>query len=125
VGEPSARRIAAWLAVLQVGLLSASLIGPAVGPIPIAKAMALGNTAVQFDGTNDHITFGTAPTLGASTFTLEAWFKWTGGGVTTSTGALTTVIPLVTKGRGEADGSNVDLNYFLGIQGGKLATDYE
>ena len=35
------------------------------------------------------------------------------------------MIPLVTKGRGEADGSNVDLNYFLGIQGGKLAADYE
>ncbi len=84
-----------------------------------------GNAALQFDGTNDHVTFGTAPALGASTFTLETWFKWTGGGATTSTGALTTVIPLVTKGRGEADNSNVDLNYFLGLQGGKLATDYE
>ena len=127
MGEPSARRIAAWLAVLQVSLLTASIIGPAVGPfaIPIEKAQAAGNTALQFDGTNDHVTFGAAPALGASTFTVEAWFKWAGGGATTSTGALTTVIPLVTKGRGEADGSNVDLNYFLGIQGGKLAADYE
>ncbi len=128
MGEPSARRIAAWLAVLQVSLLTASIIGPAVGPfaIPIDRSsQAAGDTALQLNGTNDHVTFGPAPALGASTFTVEAWFKWAGGGATTSTGALTTVIPLVTKGRGEADGSNVNLNYFLGIQGGKLAADYE
>ncbi len=29
---------------------------------------------------------------------------------------LTDAIPLVTKGRGEAEGSNVDMNYFLGIR---------
>jgi hypothetical protein len=85
-------------------------------------------TGVQFDGVNDYVTFGPATaTLGTPTFTLECWFNWTGGGVTTSTGTggLLTVIPLVTKGRGEADGSNLDANYFLGIQGGKLAADFE
>jgi hypothetical protein len=85
-------------------------------------------TALQFDGTNDYVTFGAATTtLGAQNFTLECWFKWTGGGVTTSTGTggLTTVIPLITKGRGEADGDNRDMNYFLGIQGSKLAADFE
>ncbi|PWB67958.1 hypothetical protein C3F09_12555, partial [candidate division GN15 bacterium] len=85
-------------------------------------------SALQFNGTNQYVTFGSATsTLGAQTFTLECWFYWTGGGTTTSTGTggLTTVIPLVTKGRGEADGSNLDMNYFLGIQGSKLAADFE
>src|SRR5204863_2440676 len=67
-----------------------------------------------------------APSLGAGQFTLETWFKWTGGGVATSTGTGgITAIPLVTKGRAEAEGSNVDMNYFLGISGGKLAADFE
>ncbi|MDP2207555.1 MAG: LamG-like jellyroll fold domain-containing protein [Bacteroidota bacterium] len=94
----------------------------------IATNFVLAQTGLQFDGTNDYVTFGSATsTLGAQRFTLECWFKWTGGGATTSTGTggLSTVIPLVTKGRGEADGSNVDMNYFLGIQGGKLAADFE
>ena len=48
------------------------------------------------------MTFGQATAaLGTPTYTLEVWFKWTGGGTTTSTGALTTVIPLIAKGRGE------------------------
>ena len=84
------------------------------------------NTALLFDGVNDRVTFGPAPELGASTFTVETWFNWSGSASkTTSTGGLTSAVPLVTKGRGEADGSNVDINYFLGIQGGKLAADYE
>jgi len=84
------------------------------------------NTALLFDGVNDRVTFGPAPELGASTFTVETWFNWSGSAAkTTSTGGLTSAVPLVTKGRGEADGSNVDINYFLGIEGGKLAADYE
>ena len=37
------------------------------------------------------------------------------------------MIPLVTKGRGEAEGSNVDMNYFLGIDSKTrvLAADFE
>src|ERR1700752_1814343 len=91
----------------------------------------LGTSSLSFNGTNQYVTFGTAPALGATNFTLETWFNWTGAGATTTTsgaggGGLTVgAIPLVTKGRGEADGSNVDLNYFLGIQGGKLAADFE
>ena len=89
------------------------------------------NFGLQFDGTNDYVTFGQATsTLGVTTFTVEAWFKKTGAGVTTNTsnatgGGLTAAIPIVTKGRGEADASTVDMNYFLGIQGGTLAGDYE
>ena len=76
--------------------------------------------ALQFDGVDDRVTFGAAPTneLGASNFTLELWFKKTGAGATTTTGTggVTSAIPLLTKGRGEGEGSNVDMNYFLGIE---------
>ena len=36
-------------------------------------------------------------------------------------------VPLITKGRGEGDGTNVDMNYFLGIHGttGRLVADFE
>ena len=84
-------------------------------------------SAVRFDGTNDYVTFGNTTALGAVNFTLETWFYWTGGGVTTTTGTggATTIIPLVTKGRGEGDNSNLDMNYVLGIQNNRLAADFE
>ena len=94
----------------------------------INTTASFSQSGLQFDGTNDYVTFGQATsTLGAQTFTLECWFNWTGGGVTvsTGTGGLASAIPLITKGRGEADGDNRDANYFLGIQGGKLAADFE
>ncbi len=102
------------------------LIATAIAFAPTVTHAA-GNAGVQFDGTNDYVTFGAAPGLGASTFTVETWFKWTGGGaITTSgTGGLTSVIPLVAKGRGEAEASNLDMNYLLGIQGGVLGADFE
>jgi hypothetical protein len=60
---------------------------------------------------------------------LECWFKRTGTGVTTSTGTggVTAAIPLVTKGTSEGDGSNIDCNYFMGINtsGNKLCADFE
>ncbi len=75
---------------------------------------------------------GAAPTLGAGEFTLEAWIKRTGVGAETTTsggtgGGLQHAIPIVTKGRGEADGDNRDMNYFLGIDAAsnKLAADFE
>jgi hypothetical protein len=81
---------------------------------------------LQFDGVNDYVTFGPAPGLGASNFTIETWFKRTGAGVTASTGTGgLAAVPLVTKGRGEADGSNLDMNWFLGLAGDKLAADFE
>ncbi|HEY7463534.1 MAG TPA: hypothetical protein VH987_03735, partial [Candidatus Limnocylindria bacterium] len=55
------------------------------GTPPVAAAAT--NAALQFDGTNDYVTFGAAPSLGLSTFTLEAWIKRTGTGVTTTTSA--------------------------------------
>jgi hypothetical protein len=94
-----------------------------------AATAAHAQSAVQFDGVNDYVTFGAAPALGASTFTVETWFKRTGAGVATSTGTggVTTAVPLITKGRAEADGSTLDMNYFLGIRAADsvLVADYE
>jgi hypothetical protein len=82
-----------------------------------------------FDGTNDFVSFGPALELGVSTFTIECWFKRTGVGraTTTGTGGITNAIPLVTKGRGEAEASNVDMNWFLGIStnANVIAADFE
>ncbi|MBB5034020.1 hypothetical protein HNQ65_003611 [Prosthecobacter vanneervenii] len=87
------------------------------------------NQALLFNS-NRYITMGAATaTLGASNLTLECWFKRTGSGTATSTGTggVTNAIPLVTKGRAEADGSNVDCNYFFGIDAStnKLCADFE
>ena len=41
-----------------------------------------GAGALQFDGSNDYVTAGTTSQLRLTQFTLEAWFKWNGGGVT-------------------------------------------
>jgi hypothetical protein len=103
------------------------------GPIWVAGSpfaptpQVAGNGAVDLGGASDYISLGQAPSLGASTFTIEAWFRRDGAGVTTSTGSGGLVaVPLVTKGRGEADGNNRDMNYFLGIDGsGRLAADFE
>ena len=87
-------------------------------------------TALQFDGVNDYVTMGAATsTLGTATFTIECWFKRTGTGVGTGTGSngITSAVPLVTKGKSENDGSNVDCNYFLGIDTAtnRLCADFE
>ena len=87
-------------------------------------------SAVSFDGNGDYISFGPASShteLGAARFTLEAWVKWDGtevGTTSTGTGGIT-ALPIVAKGRAEQDATNQDMNYFLGIQGGKLAADFE
>ncbi len=87
-----------------------------------------GAGGLQFDGINDYVTFGAAPGLGLTNFTLEAWLNWNGQGVAvTSGGSGITAIPVITKGRGEYDGDNRDLNYFFGIRsaGNVLAADFE
>src|SRR5206468_8301455 len=93
-------------------------------PTPTATATAtptptgpVAGTALDFDGSNDFVTFGQASGLGTATFTIETWFKGEGTGVSTSTGTGgVDAIPLVTKGRAQSEGSNVDMNYFLGIR---------
>jgi hypothetical protein len=86
-----------------------------------------GAGALQLDGVNDHVTFGQAANLGAAAFTLECWMRKLGPGLTSSSGnGGITAVPLVTKGRGEAENSNVDCNYFFGLlPSGALAADFE
>ncbi len=101
-----------------------------IAVLPIApSASAVTTGALTLNGTSQYVTMGAAPGLGTSTFTLELWFRRTGTGTptTTGTGGLANAIPLLTKGRGEAENSNVDMNYFLGIDSvsNKLVADFE
>ena len=86
------------------------------------------NLGLDFDGTDDYVTFGDNAALGLSQFTLETWFRRDGPGVSNQTGTGGVVaIPLVTKGRNEVDDTNVDMNYYLGIDAvtGVLVADFE
>ena len=107
--------------------LTALLVILGVLAVPQA-ALALNGTALQLNGNSQYVTMGAATaSLGATSFTLETWFKRMGTGVGTSTGQITNAIPLVTKGRSQADASTADMNYFLGIDGSsnKLVADFE
>lgn len=89
-----------------------------------------GSSALDFDGANDYISFGAAPKLNTPSFTLEAWIRMEGAGVTTTTGTggIAAAIPIIAKGRGEAETpTNLNMNYFLGIDNstGQLAADFE
>jgi len=68
-----------------------------------------------------------ASNLGEKQFTLSAWIKQTGAGITTTSGTGgITAVPIISKGKSEGDGSAIDCNYILGITAaGKLAADYE
>lgn len=87
------------------------------------------NNAVKFDGTDDYIALGPSYTyLGVQNFTVECWFYRRGAGATANTGTGGVVaVPLVTKGRNQADGGQMDCNYFLGIRGtdSVLVADFE
>jgi hypothetical protein len=103
------------------GVASSSSVSITVQP-------PVGASGLFFDGVDDHVTFANNPALGLASFTLELWFRREGAGVAASSGSGgISAIPLITKGRGENDGSNVDCNYFFGIQAssGKLAADFE
>ena len=109
-------------------LLILVFISSLVGMMPSSAAAAPAGKALQFNGSNQYVTFGNASGLGLQNFTVETWFKRTGTGVAVSTGTNgVTAIPLVTKGSPQADGSNVDENYILGIRSSDnvLAADFE
>jgi hypothetical protein len=84
-------------------------------------------SALQFNGTNQYVTMGAAPGLNSLSFTLECWIKKEAGGATTTSGTGgVTVIPIIAKGRGESDYSNVDCNYIFGVTTtGVLTADFE
>ncbi len=101
----------------------------------IALTLATGATAsattgfgLQFDGNGDYVTMGPAPGLGCAAFTLEGWFKRLGPGSAASSGSGGTVaVPLIAKGRSEADGNNRDCNYLFGVRWSDnvLTADFE
>ncbi len=75
-------------------------------------------SALDFDGSNDYVTFGNAAGLNVTTFTIETWFKREGAGVATTTGGggIASAIPLVAKGAQQAETPlNINMNWFLGI----------
>ncbi len=120
---PRRRRIVA--ASLATVALLAGLLPAVASAAPVPGV----SSSLTFDGANDYVTFGNAASLGLPNFTIETWFKRTGAGTTTTTGGtggLTVgVTPLVAKGRGEADATNVDMNYILGIQSNVIVADFE
>ncbi len=93
-----------------------------------ATTLAAPAYALNFGTGSAFVTFGEAPALKLAQFTVETWFKREGAGSTANTGTDGLYgVPLVTKGVGEAEGSNVDMNYFLGIRGSDsvLCADFE
>src|SRR5688500_9166285 len=79
---------------------------------------------LAFDGTDDHAT--TDAQLGLATFTIEAWVRRDGDGVTATSGAGgLTLVPIAAKGLGEGDGSTLDCNYMFGFAGDVLGADFE
>ena len=125
--DGSRRTLSRRSAAVALGLivLVASAVPPSGGSVAAADA----GLALQLNGSSQYVRLGAAPGLGATSFTIETWFKRTGTGVGASTGSggISSAIPLVTKGRGQADGSNLDMNYFLGISAssGRLVADFE
>lgn len=95
----------------------------------LAPSPAAAQAALRFNGTNQSVTFGSAAALNASSFTVECWLMRTGTGVTmsTGTGGWSAVVPLASKGRGEAESpANLNMNWFLGIRSDSvLCADFE
>ncbi|MDQ1635249.1 MAG: hypothetical protein QOJ32_2058, partial [Frankiaceae bacterium] len=98
-------------------------------PLLAGPAAAAGNGALLLNGAGQYASMGVAPAIGLKTFTIETRFRRDAAGVTTSTGVggVTDAVPLLTKGRWEDDGSNVDSNWFLGLSAsrGVLVADFE
>ena len=119
--KPTLRTRALYLAAAVAGIV-------AVTGLPLGNA-AVGGTALQLNGTSQYATLGASGDLQSATFTVELWFQRTGAGTPTSTGngGITNAIPLITKGRAEAETAAADVNYFLGIDAtsGKLVADFE
>ncbi|MEJ7680288.1 MAG: LamG-like jellyroll fold domain-containing protein [Segetibacter sp.] len=84
--------------------------------------------SLHFNGSNNYVNLGNGQALHLTSFTLEAWVKPENMGIKVSSGrGGTTSVPIITKGRGEDDfPSNVNVNYFLGINSDKKLTgDFE
>ncbi len=104
------------------GAGAAGSAGDAGGP----SCPPLASSALQFDGVDDDADMGVAPALGLSVFTIEAWVRRDGAGMSAGTGVGgVSLVPIAGKGRGEDDGSTVDCNYAFGFWGDVLGADFE
>src|SRR6185369_4513088 len=114
---------ARWVSLLVCSALVALAIG-APSAVEAQTAQSL-----LFNGSTASVTFGKAYGLQATSFTVEGWFKRTGTGTftNTGTGGWGSILPLITKGRGEAETpASLNMNYFLGLRSdGRLAADFE
>jgi hypothetical protein len=82
--------------------------------------------AAVFDGVDDHAKTEMNSAFGLGAFTIEAWVRRDGDGVTYTTGAGgLRLVPIAGKGLGEGDGSNIDCNYGFGFWGDVLGADFE
>ncbi|HEY0433541.1 MAG TPA: LamG-like jellyroll fold domain-containing protein, partial [Chitinophagaceae bacterium] len=79
-----------------------------------------------------YVTLGNSASLHLTNFTIEGWVKIEGYGSTTETGSTGSggqkgLVPIITRGRGEAESPAVDINYFLGyrLSDMKLVADFE
>jgi hypothetical protein len=102
--------------------------GGADGDVPGYECPELTGGALSFDGVDDHVDVASTSGLGLAEFTIEAWVRWSGEGTGAGSGVGgVRAIPLVAKGRGEDDGSNIDCNYLFGIEETShvLAADFE
>src|SRR6185295_12195385 len=93
-------------------------------------AIAGFSQSVKFNGTNNYVSLGNHSSLHVTNFTLEAWIRIDGAGITTSTSGsngFTDVVPIIAKGRSESESAAVDVNYFFGYQPStnKLIADFE
>jgi hypothetical protein len=92
--------------------------------MPLKKSIS---QSVRFADTS-YAHLGNDASMHLTDFTLETWIKIEGTGITTSTGSGgLTLIPIIAKGRAEAESPAVDVNYVLGVESGtnKLAADFE
>src|SRR5690606_38103242 len=96
-----------------------------VGEVPQECPQVVQSGGLSMDGSTQ-IAMGNRSEFGLETFTLEAWVRRNGRGGFASTGVGGLRIePLISKGRGESDGSNVDCNYAFGFVGDVLGADFE
>ena len=130
-------------ALRRYALIGLTAVAVALGVVAGARSAGTATCpcGLQFaSASSQYVRFGTVVPnpggvtdgLNASTFTLELWFNRTGTGVTTTTsaaggGGLLSAVPLIAKGRGEGENSNIDMNYFFGIDTAtnRLAADFE
>jgi len=78
--------------------------GYSSGQTYIIQSAILTNSSLKFNGTNSYVNLYNDSSLHLTSFTLEAWVKPLGTGVTSTSGNGGVIaVPIITKGRGEKE----------------------